>query len=97
MSIVNQPSARGRRHLPGKKEFQAFSLKVTIPTEDIPHRTVEEFLDFLTLVYGRKISIRQKNSERTICLLYLFERTEAGLRVASWLYGFSYDTARVYA
>ncbi len=96
MSIVNQPSALGRRHLPKKKDFQAFSLKVTIQTTDIPLRKVEEFLDFLTLVYGKKFRITQKNSERTICLLYLYERTEAGLRVASWMYRFNYDTARVY-
>lgn len=61
MSIVNQPSAQGRRHLPREKKFLVFGLKVTILTEDIPLREVEEFLDFLTMIYGKKIRITQKN------------------------------------
>jgi hypothetical protein len=97
MSIVNKPSAQIWKHIPGRPDYQEFCLKVSIPTSDIPLRKVDEFIEFLTMVYGKKIRFTQKNAQLVSCILYLYERTEAGLRVASWVYQFDYETARVYA
>jgi hypothetical protein len=97
MSIVQNPSARTRRCVPQAKQFLSFTLKVTVPTEHLSFRHVNEFLQFLIMVYGNKIRITTKNTHRVEFVLFLFERTDAGLCVASWLYGFDYETARVYA
>ena len=96
-TIVNRPSADSWRYIAARQEFQPFNLKVKVPTEGIPLRIVDEFLEFLTMVYGSKIRITQKNTQSANFVLYLHDRSESGLRVASFIYGFSYETARVYA
>ena len=95
--IVRPPSALLLRNIPGKEKWQPHHRYVTVDIEYVSPGVVDEFLDFLRLVYGREFRVLGKNLDHVCCKFYLNTHTEAGLRVASWLYGIHFHVAQSFS
>lgn len=67
-------------------------VQVFVKTDTLSPRTIHEFLDFLSLVYGTPIRGTQKDLATTMFTLWLQSRTEVGLRVVCRLYGVDYES-----
>ena len=92
-NIVTRPSAGRSNTLKRKlRTNKSGWLRVYIQTDTLAPRIINEYLDFLTLVYGTYMRSTQKNLSTTMFSFPLQDRTEAGLRVASRLYGVNYET-----
>ena len=85
--LINYPAA-GR--LGQLRTFTSKDLVVMVDRTVIPEPTYVEYIEFLELVYGVQVKIEEK-----LCGTWIkiprTRRSEAGIRVAGWLYNIEYQ------
>ena len=87
--IVEQPKVQLRHRVVPTYTVKTFRL--LIDADQATGESFSQYLEFLELVYDTHVLAFQRNPYRKLLTFKHNGRSEAGLRVATWLYGIPYE------